>query len=91
MLIDFATPGLLEEKPQNPKELNIFKKMVQHSPEAFPNYQQKTPAPLVQPVSLFFWFLLFGIFATLRTFAFQQATQLNMQEPKKPTVQTEET
>ena len=54
MFIDFATPGLLEEKSQNPKELNIFKKMVQHSPEAFQNYQRKTPAPLVQPVSLSF-------------------------------------
>ena len=90
----FQPLWLLEEKSQNPKELNVIWKILQNIPKSsknIPNLSTEDTGTTGLTCLLGLWFLLFGIFAILFFFALQQATQLNMQQPKKPTVKTEET
>ena len=77
----------LTEHHRTPKNSTEFER----SSKNIPNLSMEDTGTTGPTCLLGLWFLLFGIFAILFLFALQQVTQLNMQQPKKPTVKTEET
>ena len=86
----FSNPRTFGRKPNKPKRLQHYLKIgpsQKHSETIDERHRHRWSTCL-----LALWPLLFGIFAFLfHIFAYLQATQLNMQEPKKPTVQTQKT
>ena len=86
----FSNPRTFGRKSKNPKRLQHYLKIgpsQKHSETIKERHRHRWSTCL-----LALWPLLFGIFAILfRILAFEHATQLNMQEPKNLTAQTEET